>query len=119
MPQRPQPVNFIGNYAQGVGPITPLSGTSITLANNQKGKYIRTTSGSAVTLTVPKNSDVSIPVEAVFNVEQAGAGQVTFTAASGVTIHSAGGKVATAAQYAVATIIKVDTDTWTLCGNLA
>jgi len=48
-----------------------------------------------------------------------GAGQVTITAGSGVTIRSAGSKLKTNAQYAVATLVKIDTDTWVAVGNLA
>jgi hypothetical protein len=34
-------------------------------------------------------------------------------------LRSAGTLVKTSAQYAVATLLKIDTDTWVLVGNLA
>ena len=49
---------------------------------------------------------------------QLGAGTVTITAGAGVTLNSAGSKLKTDAQYAVATCVKIDTDTWVAVGNL-
>lgn len=119
MPQKPQVVNFIANYALGVGPIVTVAGTTPTLANDQKGKYLRTSSGSAVTYTVPKNDDVNIPIESAFNICQGGAGQVSITPDSGVTINSAGGLLDIAAQFGVVTLVKIAEDEWDLFGNLA
>lgn len=119
MSQKPQVVNFIANYSLGVGPIETIAGTTPTLANSQKGRYLRTSSGSAVTYLVPKNADVNIPVTSVFNIVQGGAGTVTITPDSGVTINSAGGLTDIAAQFGVVTLVKVGEDEWDLFGNLA
>ena len=50
---------------------------------------------------------------------QLGAGQVTITAGAGVTLRSAGSKLKTSAQYAVATCAKIASDTWVVVGNLS
>lgn len=119
MPQRPQKVNLIANYAGGVGPIVSLSGTALVVLNAWKGKYVRGTSGSATTLTVPTNATSPIPVGSAFNFVRAGAGTFTVAAAGGVTVNSAGGLLAIAAQFGVITLVKVGTNEWDLTGNLA
>jgi hypothetical protein len=50
---------------------------------------------------------------------QLGAGQVTITAGAGVTLRSAGSKLKTSAQFAVATCAKIASDTWVVVGNLS
>lgn len=95
------------------------TGTSYTGVLADKNKYIRFTNGSAVAFTIPPNSSVAYPVDTVITVEQAGAGTVTLTPGSGVTLHSRGALLATAGQYAVAQVKKVATDTWTVIGDVA
>lgn len=95
------------------------TGTSYTAVLADKNKYIRFTNGSAVAFTIPPNSSVAFPVDTVITVEQAGAGTVTLTPGSGVTLHSRGALLATAGQYAVAQLKKVATDTWTVIGDVA
>ncbi len=80
--------------------------------------YIRFTSSSPVTLTVPANASVAFDVGDTISFEQAGTGTVTVSAAVGVTINSNGGSSVTNGQFAVATLIKTATNTWTLFGNL-
>jgi len=92
--------------------------TARTLALTDLGKAVEMTSGSANTLTVPPNSSVAFPLNAVIPVLQMGAGQTTIAAGAGVTIRSAGGKLKLAAQYAQASLYKRGTDEWVLAGNL-
>jgi hypothetical protein len=84
---------------------TSTSATSYTLALTDADNSVITTSGSAVTVTVPASV---FSVGDVITVIQNGAGQVTFTAAGGVTINSTGA-TATApkvrVQYAAAQAI--------------
>ncbi len=90
----------------------------LVLADN--GTYIQFTSGSAVTVVIPTNLSVAFPVNNTTIIfEQYGAGTVTITATGGVTLHSAGGLVASNGQYATFSLVKVATNTWTLMGNLA
>jgi len=49
---------------------------------------------------------------------QKGAGQVTISPAGGVTINSADSANKTVAQYSMAGLIKLDTNTWVLFGDL-
>lgn len=95
-----------------------ISVTAITLKPILAGKYLITSSASATTITVP--TDAAVPgfdIGTQFTIKQAGLGQVTFAAAGGVTIDTPE-TLKMAKQYAVATLTKNATDTWTLSGNL-
>lgn len=63
-----------------------LSDTAITLEKKHKFNYIRTTAGSAVTLTV-EDDDSSFQVGDWVRLFQAGAGALTLAAGSGVTLN--------------------------------
>lgn len=100
-------------------PIVTEAGTTKTFALTDIGAYVRTTSGSAVTITVPENSSVAFPTGTEIVVFQAGAGQVTFVAAGSVTINSKDGDLKITGQYSSATLKKVATDEWDMIGDLA
>lgn len=92
--------------------------TARTAALGDAGRYIRFSNGSAVTFTIPPNSDVAFPIGTVIEFEQAGAGAVTVAAGAGVTLNSRGADLTLAGQYAVGGVKKVATDTWTVWGDL-
>lgn len=95
------------------------AGTSITLALTDAGKYLRTTSGSAVAITVPPQSSVAWTADTELRIQQGGAGAVTISAGGGVTVN----RLSTAtnvivAQYGVVTLKRTASDIWTLYGQL-
>lgn len=98
--------------------VSSQTGTSYTAVLGDANSYIRFTNGSAVSFTIPPNSSVAFPVGTVIEVEQAGAGALTFVAGSGVTLNSRATDLTLAGQYAVAFAKKVATDTWTVNGDL-
>ena len=112
-------VDAVRGSLRGHSPVSAQSGAAYTAAAGDRDSYIRFTSGSAVTFTVPANSVIPLPLGSEITIEQGGAGAVTPTGAAGVTINRRGAVSATAGQYAVATLKKVGTDTWTLTGDLA
>jgi hypothetical protein len=73
---------------------------------------------SANNLTVPTNSSVAFPTGTQIHIVQTGSGQTTVVAAGGVTINSAT-TLKLRARWSAATLIKRDTDTWVLVGDLA
>lgn len=95
--------------------INPQTG-SYTLVPADAGKAVEVTSSAAATVTVPTNASAAIPVGAVIEVVQTGAGQVTVAAASGVTINTSS-SMATRAQWSVIALRKRATDTWVLAGD--
>ena len=93
------------------------SGTARTLQLSDRNCYIRCTSGSATTITVPPESSVALTVATEVHVMRAGTGSVTFAAGSGVTINAVG--LSISAQWKAATLKKVAANTWDLFGALA
>jgi hypothetical protein len=82
------------------------------------GAYKRTTSTSAITLTVPLNEDVDFPVGAQLMIEQGGSGSGVFTLVGdgSVTLNSVNG-LKSSGQYAVVTLLQTDADVWTVFGS--
>jgi hypothetical protein len=95
------------------------TGTSYTAVLTDDGDLVTFDNASAITFTIPPNSSVAFGIGTQINIMQLGAGQVTITAGVGVTLRSAGSKLKTKEQYAVATCCKIATDTWVVIGNLA
>ena len=73
---------------------------------------------SAQTYTVPGTTAVAIPIGSQLNVEQSGAGKLTFAGAGGVKINSLSGNKAVGGQRVAINLIKTDNSTWSLYGNL-
>lgn len=81
------------------------TGTSYTLQSSDNGKLIVMTNAAAITLTVPSG----LGADFACTIMQQGAGQVTITAGSGVTISNADSATKTEKQFAVASIIRYST----------
>lgn len=94
------------------------TGTSYTLALADINHLIRFDNASAITVTVPAEASVDFPTGANITLEQTGAGLLSVTAASGVTINAYGG-LDSYGQYAGLSLIKVGSDTWTVYGGTA
>jgi hypothetical protein len=94
------------------------TGTSYTTVLSDDGKLVTLDNASAITLTIPPNGTVAYGIGTQINLMQLGAGQVTIAPGAGVTLRSAGSKLKTSAQYAVATCCKIGTDTWVVIGSL-
>jgi hypothetical protein len=97
----------------------PQSGTTYTLVAGDLGKWVTSSNGSAVTITVPPSVFVA---GNTINVQQIGAGQVTFAQGAGVTITSTGGTVSAPklrAQYSACTIICTTSNQFTIVGDLS
>lgn len=89
-----------------------------TLVFSDNGKIVDMNKGTAVTLTVPKNSVVAFPTGTIIAIRQLGAGQVTIAPVDGdVTIVYPEG-LTTTGQYAMAAIVKVAENTWSATGSL-
>lgn len=99
--------------------LNPQIGTTYTFALTDNGKICEFDNSSPVTVTVPPNSSVALPVGAQIEVTQTGAGKVTLAQGSGVTITSLASYKSIAGKYASATLYKRSTDAWQLSGSLA
>jgi hypothetical protein len=91
-----------------------------TLALTDVYKIIEMNKGTAVTLTVPKNSVVAFAIGVQVKGYQKGAGKVTIAPVDGdVTIRSAGSADETFEQYSTFMLTKIATNTWLLEGDIA
>jgi hypothetical protein len=111
--------NEQNQLATAIIAIRAVTTASTTAVLADDGKLITMSNASANTYTVPPNSSVAFGIGTQLNIAQLGAGQTTIVAGSGVTLNSAGTKLKLNAQYAVATCVKTDTNTWFVIGNLS
>lgn len=87
-------------------------------ALDDAGKTITFDSSSTSNVTIPPNSSKAFPLGARFDVLRLGTGAVTFVQGSGVTILSKNSNKNIASRWSGATIVKTDTNTWVLVGDL-
>jgi hypothetical protein len=95
------------------------TGTTYTLVAGDVNKLVTASNASAITVTVPPSV---YSANDVINVQQIGAGQVTFAAGSGVTITSTGATSAAPklrAQYSSASVICSASNTFTIVGDIS
>ena len=81
-------------------------------------KLITLSNTGAITLTIPTNATVALPVGCQIDLVQLGAGAVTIAGASGVTVNSKGGNLTINGQYVGVSLVKIATDEWLLLGDL-
>jgi len=91
---------------------------SYTIALSDQGKILPFNTTSTGTITVPLNASAAFPTGSFVNFIQTGTGPILITGASGVSVQSENSKLKLKAQYAVAGVVKTDTDTWVAFGNL-
>lgn len=95
------------------------TGTTYTLVIGDKDKIVTASNAAAITVTVPPSV---FSANDIINVQQIGAGQVSFAQGSGVTITSTGA-TATApklrAQYSAASVVCTASNTFTVIGDIA
>jgi len=92
---------------------------SYTLALSDAGTFVKMNVASANDLTVPPNSSVAFPIGTQILVLQQGAGQTTIVAGSGVSLFSKDSNLKLSARWCVATLIKMNTDSWLVVGDLS
>ena len=95
------------------------TGTSYTLVlSDAANRLVTASNASAITITVPPSV---FATGNVINVQQTGAGQVTFAQGAGVTITSSGATVSAPKirkQYSASSVICTGSNTFTIVGDL-
>jgi hypothetical protein len=89
--------------------------SSYTLISTDAGIALICSANVAMTVTIPQNV---LAVGAYLDIVQIGAGQISFTAASGVTLNATPG-FRTRARYSVVSLLQYGTNAWILAGDLA
>ena len=97
--------------------IVALTGTAETLLAAHEGCLVTLSNAAAITLTVPQDSTLVMPIGARVRLMRLGAGQITVVAGSGATVRSANSFDNFRAQYAVAELIKIAANTWVFTGD--
>jgi hypothetical protein len=100
-------------------PQVTLSGND-TIALEDSGKHFRSTTAGNITLSIPTNATVAFPTGTAISIVEQAAGNILVNAIAGVTLYQAGNSTAgnrVISEYGVATIMKVDTDTWFISGT--
>ena len=95
------------------------TGTTYTLVIGDKDKIVTADNAAAVTVTVPPSV---FSANDIINVQQIGAGQVSFAQGSGVTITSTGATPTAPklrARYSAASVICTASNTFTIIGDLS
>jgi hypothetical protein len=91
---------------------------SYTLVLADAGKLIRCTKSSAMSIIIPTNAAHAYSIGQRVDIMQYGAGQVTVSGDTGVTVRSTPTNKLRA-TYSTVSIIKIATDEWVLAGDLA
>ena len=95
-----------------------VSTLNYTLTLSDATKMININQIDINTITIPNQLSVAFPIGTKILVTQMGVGQITFMADGGVTLNSSSNANKTKNQYSVATLIKTDTNTWLLFGDI-
>ena len=115
---------LIGNTASPVSSvvINAQTGTTYTfVAADSNNALVTLANASAIAVTIPTNATTAFPVGTVLNFAQTGAGQVTVSGASGVTVTSIGATAAspkTRVQYSVGSAIQTAANAWLVIGDI-
>jgi len=105
--------SYVGH---SINTITKTS--AFTLDLQDANKTILLSTSSSMTLTIPSNSSVAIPIGYQFHFIEIGSGRTTFSPASGVTVGSKNSQLFLDGTYSKGTLVKIATDSWVLYGDV-
>lgn len=110
---------FTAFFAPRLLAVEAVAATAYTLALADVMKHKRFTAAGAVTLTIPANAAVALPIGTRVRFTAAGAGGVTIAPGAGVTLNSRGGALTSGGQFAVFEVEKVAANEWDCLGDLS
>lgn len=102
------------------GAPTATQDADYTFVIGDAGRMKIHTSGSGHTYTIPTNASVAFPTGTIMLIRNIGAGSITVARSGGVTLRRAGVATdanATVAQWGFATLVKDDTNVWSISGT--
>ena len=98
--------------------INAQTGTTYTVALSDVGKIVTLSNTGAITVTLPQDSSVAVPVGGRVDFVVISTGMATFAQDAGSTVNGTP-SLATRAQWSAATAIKRAANTWVVVGDLA
>ena len=110
--------NSMNIIANSLVAVAAQTGTAYTIGTADVGKLVTLSNAAAQTITIPANSSVAFAIGDQVNFMNLSTGTATFSAGGTAVIRSAGSKLKLADQYAVCTVLKIDTDAWVMVGNV-
>jgi hypothetical protein len=108
----------IPNWKKVKGTDVAWTTATKTLALSEDGSEINANSASAMDLTIPTNASVAFDVGAKIVIYMIGAGVVTITGDTGVTVKGVSAGTGDMAQYEAVCLKKIDTNEWLAIGNI-
>lgn len=112
-----QAIGDLGGGGGGGAQTITESGTSANLLNSNAGTYQRWTNASDKTLTVQPNATEAIDADAEFTLRNVGAGTLTISEGSGVTVNPPDGGSLVLLAGMTATLKRVAVDEFDLIGH--
>ena len=129
------PVNKAGDTATNLAIVPTLPGatsavylgvpvnnqnTAYTLILSDTGKMVRGSNAGAMAYTIPPNASVAYPVGTAIVIRNIGAGTITITRGSGVSLLLSGGstsKDVAMVQWGMATMVQESANNWVISGT--
>ena len=100
-----------------VTPVRSYAGNRV-LAEEDLSALLRFTNASAAVVTVPSEAQLNAAVGTQVAILRAGSGVLTVSPGAGVTLVSPDGADELALEGSAAVLIKIDSDEWTLQGDI-
>jgi hypothetical protein len=97
--------------------INAQTGTTYTNVITDAGKFITCSNASAIAFTLATSASVAHAVGDTFAVMMIGAGVVTITGDTGVTINGVSAGACAMTQYQCITLVKIATNEWLAIGG--
>ena len=110
--------NNLNVLASAVITVNAQTGTAYTPGTAQVGQLTTLSNVAAQTITIPANATTAFAIGDQLNFMNLSTGTATFVAGGTAVIRSAGSKLKLTTQYAVCTVLKIDTDAWVMVGNV-
>ena len=105
----------IANLTKGMAiAVQSETGTTYTFDIADSNNFVRFNNASAQALTIPPNSSVEFPIGTRIWCYREGAGAVSFTGGTGVTLNAPNSVTSLGTQYQLGELYKYDTDSWNL-----
>ena len=98
-------------------PVVTESTTARTLGLADAGVYLRCTNAGATAVTVPPQASIAWPANTEVHIRRAGAGDLTLTPGSGVTLHAPAGGTLVLADRMSVTLKRVAANVWDVIGQ--
>jgi hypothetical protein len=110
----------VNGYAIGYRDVPQITVANLTLIASDAGKHYYGANTNPTTITIPTNANVAFGNGTAISIVNQGTGNITVASDTGVSLYLAGNTTAgsrTLTSYGMATLIKVQVNTWFINGT--